>query len=116
MAGMTKHVLKNRNTRFEVDEVTFIYHLIILSYLILFIILFCSVFNNTMLVKMSYYVLQVIAFRDANSGNLNTAAREVKQAIEKGEANFRWMQSNYEDIFRWLKERNRERDEERKRG
>jgi len=33
---------------------------------------------------------------------LSGAQREVKQAIERGETNIKWMEDNYEGISGWL--------------
>ena len=52
---------------------------------------------------------QIIKFQEARKDELSSAAREVKQAVEKGELNIRWMGKNYRDVFDWLKQQNAKR-------
>ncbi len=45
----------------------------------------------------------MIRFRSDHEGELDTAVREARQAVEKGEANVRWMGEHYQvGLFRLL--------------
>ncbi len=78
LSGIVKNVMKNRNTRFEVDEVT--------------------AFQFAHIIKIIKFEIrnQVIRFRSDHEGELDTAVREARQAVEKGEANVRWMGEHYQ--------------------
>jgi len=53
-----------------------------------------------------YEIKELKEFQRKNKDDLRTATRAVKQAIEAAEANLDWMDTNYEDIFTWLKQQN----------
>jgi hypothetical protein len=55
---------------------------------------------------MPLFSFQLIRFQKENTETLGTGQREVKQAIEKGENNLQWMNTNYETIFQFLKKEN----------
>lgn len=55
---------------------------------------------------MPLFSFQLIRFQKENMETLGTGQREVKQAIEKGENNLQWMNTNYETIFQFLKKEN----------
>jgi len=47
-------------------------------------------------------------FQATHEGELGTSTRAVEQAIESGLANVDWMQTNYENVWSWLKTYNLE--------
>ena len=51
----------------------------------------------------TFSYIQLKEFESAHSSELGTSTRAVKQAIEAGEANVKWMEKNYQNIWRWLK-------------
>merc|ERR1712038_2120369 len=50
---------------------------------------------------------QLIQFHEENKANLRTGQREVEQAIEKGENNLQWMNSNYDTIHKFFIDQNK---------
>ena len=50
--------------------------------------------------------MQIIKFKKDHEDSLFAAEREVKQAIENGELNIKWMDKNYETVFNWMKGQN----------
>jgi len=55
-------------------------------------------------------IKELKAFQTKHKDELATSKRAVKQAIEAGEANVDWMESNYETVWTWLKDYNNERN------
>ena len=50
---------------------------------------------------------EVVQFQTDFEGRLSSGEREVRQAIEKGNNNVRWMDNNYQTIFDYLSETNK---------
>jgi len=50
-----------------------------------------------------FEVKQLNDFQRNHAKGLGTGARATAQAVEKTEANIRWMDKNYNDITRWFK-------------
>eukprot|EP00090_Calanus_glacialis_P046064 TRINITY_DN885_c0_g1_i5.p1 TRINITY_DN885_c0_g1~~TRINITY_DN885_c0_g1_i5.p1 ORF type:complete len:807 (+),score=220.22 TRINITY_DN885_c0_g1_i5:315-2423(+) len=68
---------------------------------------FSGVMKNMMADRNTEYEIQNLKeFSSAHSSELGSATRAVKQAIEKGEANVKWMEKNYQIIWTWMKTQN----------
>ena len=48
------------------------------------------------------------AFEAEHASELGSSARTVQQAIEGGEANLVWMKKNYDIVWNWLKNQNKQ--------
>merc|ERR1712032_1456097 len=55
-----------------------------------------------------FHLKELKAFEAAHKSELGSSERAVAQAIEKAEANVAWMEANYQPIWSWLKEQNKE--------
>ena len=53
--------------------------------------------------------LQIKRFQEKNEATLTTAQRELKQAVENGEANIAWMNKNYDKIGSWFQEQRKKK-------
>merc|ERR550532_1847843 len=51
---------------------------------------------------------QLKDFRDLRKSELESSTRDVEQAVESVENNVKWMERNYENIWRWLGQKNKE--------
>ena len=53
-------------------------------------------------------LFQLIAFEESKRDSLGAGARAAKQAIESGQNNIKFMDKNYQTIFEWLQDNNKQ--------